>query len=299
MDDNKRQADHRHPDDQVPSKARPEAQDDYHPDAAKAQPDDANRRKHQSLRRGWRASGPVTRLTVVFTGVIALATVLYATSSAWTLYEIHRGSRDTHALAEAAKKQADKAETISGFIRQAATAMDTSNTQAKGALDKTLSQNKQGLDATIAASRLDQRAWVGAIEISAFDFKEGAKRIFNIIIINTGKTPALKVKIIATSRAQRRIEKFVPIYENLPQELSVVTIFPGMRMNMESGTDDAPRLIAEDLNVLRFGEIVLRVYGKISYEDTFGGVHHTTFCMAFPKGLPSLPGACPTYNDAD
>jgi hypothetical protein len=39
---------------------------------------------------------------VYFTGATAVATIFYATFAGWTLYEIHSGAEDTHALAKAA-----------------------------------------------------------------------------------------------------------------------------------------------------------------------------------------------------
>jgi hypothetical protein len=52
---------------------------------------------------------------LVFTAVIAISTLCYMVVAAWTLYEIHSGSADTHALALAAKRQADKTEEIAKY----------------------------------------------------------------------------------------------------------------------------------------------------------------------------------------
>ena len=66
----------------------------------------------KSLRRSWRSASPVTKLTVIFTGVIAVATVMYCGFSGWQLYEIHAGSKDTHDLAIAAGKEAEASKAI-------------------------------------------------------------------------------------------------------------------------------------------------------------------------------------------
>jgi hypothetical protein len=100
--------------------------------------------------------------------VIVLATALFI-GLQWL--EMRSGGGDTHTLAESAKKQADKSETISDSIGKAVTALDASNKQAKDALDQTikenrkalaatLAQNRRALDASIAASRADERAYV-------------------------------------------------------------------------------------------------------------------------------------------
>jgi len=74
-----------------------------------AEPDHERRK---SLRKSWKASGPVAKLTVVFAGISAGATILYCVIAGWTLYELHSGSTVTHALAEAAKSQSEATKTI-------------------------------------------------------------------------------------------------------------------------------------------------------------------------------------------
>jgi hypothetical protein len=92
--------------------------------------------------------------------IIALFTIVLAVTSIYQWIEIKAGGVDTHTLAEAAKKQADKAETISASLQQAVKDIETSNAQAKHSLEQTLRQGKTALDASIAASRSDQRAYV-------------------------------------------------------------------------------------------------------------------------------------------
>jgi hypothetical protein len=96
-----------------------------------------------------------------------IATVIYSAFAGWQLYEIHSGAKDTHDLAVAAGKQADKMKDMSGAadkIRQAAEGMVLQEKQiadnAKEAMDTSNRQAKAALDASIAASRSDQRAYV-------------------------------------------------------------------------------------------------------------------------------------------
>jgi hypothetical protein len=123
------------------------------------------------------------------------------------LAEMKSGAADTHILAQAAKKQAEKAETISSSIQQAVGEMDTTNLRSK-----------QVLDATIAASQLDQRAWVGVVDVAtdggkvdgdAFSF-----RSIGIAIRNTGKTPALKMTAYCCTYLSRLwSDKEIPDYD--------------------------------------------------------------------------------------
>jgi hypothetical protein len=59
----------------------------------------------KSLRRSWKSSGPVAKLTVVFAGIAACATLLYVIIAACTLAVIQSGSADTRILAQAASDQ--------------------------------------------------------------------------------------------------------------------------------------------------------------------------------------------------
>src|SRR5580692_10684934 len=77
--------------------------------------------EHQkSLRRSWRTSGPVAKLSAVFSGVAAGATAIYAIAAIFQfiamsgqLAEIKKGEAYTHDLAVAAKLQAQKADNSS------------------------------------------------------------------------------------------------------------------------------------------------------------------------------------------
>jgi len=48
--------------------------------------------QQRSLRRSWKSSGPVAKLTAVFAGVAALATVVYAFASVWQLIELTKSN---------------------------------------------------------------------------------------------------------------------------------------------------------------------------------------------------------------
>jgi len=130
------------------------------------------------------------KLIVVFAGVTATATVSYAILAGWTLVEIHSGSRDTHVLAEAAKRQATKMDTIA-----------TSAGEISTTLQSTFGQSQRALNETIAMGRNDQRAWLSTPAIAGGITKDGKSFSFAIPIENTGKTPALDVssKVVLTT----------------------------------------------------------------------------------------------------
>jgi hypothetical protein len=163
--------------------------------------------KSRTFRQKWRAVSLNNKMLVVFTGVIMAATLIYTLFAGWQLYEIHAGGKDTHALVEASKKQAEQTELVVDAIRREVTVMELSNAQAKNALDKTIAENKKSLAATlsqgqkaldesIAASRSDQRAYVtigkpdGTIADIIWPKEPGANAGIMVYFQNNGRIPA-------------------------------------------------------------------------------------------------------------
>jgi hypothetical protein len=252
---------------------------------------DAETERKKSLRRSWRSSSPITKLTVIFTGVIAVATVLYCLFSGWQLYEIHSGSKDTHELALAAKQQA--------------VAMDTSNSRAKLALD-----------ASIEASRMDQRAWVEvepikAIFIAPADDKFGATFKFQIYPRNVGRTAAYDIVVRAENAGssgefghnlrgitmtQDRLFKDAatgaritdPPPNPIPKVLAPGTVspVPFTLAGQEPKRFDTGTVLYEYL------------IGRIDYTDIFRVNHWMRFCFILINGRGEL-SSCEVGNDED
>ena len=213
-----------------------------------------------------------------------------------TLIEIRNGAGDTYTLAQAAKRQADKAETISASIQQAADEMKITNSQAKDALDKTLRQSKQVLDASIVNSRLDQRAWVGAIAISKPELAVRKDFSASIEVANTGKTPAVKFSSLAQFQWVGNGAHLSPFYmvSGIPGSVSVVQ--PGMHASIN--TPQIPITEAQ-FEAIKEGKLRLYVYGILKYEDIFGKPHMNKFCGYFSSQDMKFATSCDTYNEAN
>jgi hypothetical protein len=110
----------------------------------------------KSLRRSWRSSGPVAKLTVICTGIVAIATVTYAVFAGWQLYEIRQGGKDTRRLAEAASEQLKV---------------------MQGQLD---------------AMTIERRPYVNVKGISMPKLNVGPVPPIKVTLFNGGKTPAMK-----------------------------------------------------------------------------------------------------------
>jgi hypothetical protein len=167
-------------------------------------------------------------------------------------------------------------------------------------------QSDKVFRATVDQFRLEQRAWVGPVEIGPPPYEEGGKKVyiklgekpkFSFVIANSGKTPALKFTSKITSHVYRSTEEFVPYYEKPTTIPTVGTIYPGVRMSLNTLESTG---VAEPFHVstLSSGEYIFYVYAQITYEDIFGTPHKTTFCVFVDKTLTQML-SCNTYNHGD
>lgn len=142
----------------------------------------------------------------------------------------------------------------------------------------------------------DQRAWLGVVEVTNFDFK--AKPGFSIPfdMMNSGKTPALNVQSEVSLKSLEKEKDFIATYDDpRPLKTSSYVVQPQMHIILYT--------LPTDISEKQYGDIanrrgILYGYGKITYDDIFGKEHHTTFCVMYWAGLPA-PIACNTYNTAD
>jgi len=239
-------------------------------------------------------------------------------------YEMKKGSADTHMLAEAAKKEADKAESISASFQNATKELDRANTQAANSFHETIQQSKAALNASIQASRLDERPWIGVVRV---DTQGGVQshdvfsyQAVTISIRNSGKTPAIKMgsRIFQLRRPwyeevgdydsefrtwQQRRKAFEEQLKREHPEMPPPP--PGWEAEREAvessmwkklfpeGGVMAPGVInSGDLGGATVGRrtkdgrpLAIYILGKITYHDTLGGTQHTTeFCIKHLQG---------------
>jgi hypothetical protein len=151
----------------------------------------------------------------------------------------------------------------------------------------------------------DQRAWVGAVAYPRPDppFEKGKFAQFKVLITNSGKTPALRVRSNLEVWMHPAGEHFVAKYNEAAGLPSVSVIQPGMQPYLGSSpwpnAAQLPGGIPDDaITALKSKTHLLYVYGRIWYDDTSGHTHHTIFCATLNPDLVTLD-SCPTYNDAD
>jgi hypothetical protein len=160
----------------------------------------------------------------------------------------------------------------------------------------------------IQGSHLDQRAWVGPIEVLPGDFTIGNKKVllvpdipgakFGVLIANSGKTPALHTTYAINRKYLASKERFIPTYEGADnQAQSVSVIQPNMRMVLTTLPMNRG-LTNEEIRQLGSGEEILYVFGHIEYTDVFKQLHTTTFCFSATWDLAGMV-TCNEYNDAN
>jgi len=194
--------------------------------------------------------------------------------------EMQKSGTDTHNLALAAQSQSES------FASEAR------------ATEQIAHNAEKSLNATQDSFRLDQRAWVGAIEaMSPQHLAVGQKATLGWLITNSGKTPAPNVSDKIASWAFLTEQPFYPVWSPLTSAPSVTVIQPGMKVSM--WTPPQLRENAEaNINRLKNRDEILYVYGEVAYDDIFHQRHCTHFCGYVAPDLTTI-NSCGTYNDAD
>jgi hypothetical protein len=175
------------------------------------------------------------------------------------------------------------------------------------AMEGTLGEAKRSLDATITQNRLDQRAWVGPIEMGINDppVHVGSRLVATIVLTNSGKTPALDVATLASIEFVDKDAILNPHYQiDKTDQVSRSVIQPGMKeiittLPVSSPTGSgAGTMGTKDFTEIQSGKSIVYVFGKITYRDVFGGKHFATFCGFLNRNMTTLR-PCKTYSQAD
>ena len=265
--------------------------------------------KGKSLKRSWKASGPVAKLTVVFSGIAALATVVYAIVAGWQLVEIHSGGQDTHNLAVAAGQQAEasiiQAQRSEALASAATIQANAALTQVQKLEDGVRESHALALEAKrandISRSSLEtqQRAWIG---FTGFDLgnniEVGQTLSISGRLLNSGNTPAIHVQILATVQTLCGAFPLSPPYPRSPGVASDSLILPNTPRSTRESIADSP-LTAINMSFLRSPDCNLYGYGKVTYSDTFGHRHWRHACTVWVKTTAKSLNDCGTYNDGD
>jgi hypothetical protein len=242
---------------------------------------------------------------------VFLTAVIAAMSVVGTFLVI-QGGKDTARIRDAAEKQAcaanksaqasrDFADTAAKINSGIGDAVGKLDAQAKAIEDSRRSSESaslQSLNASIESSRLDQRAWVGTGD-AVFTFSPTEPPKAQVTMKNTGKTPALQVAhsigwVELSKDKTLTLEdiKYLPNMQNMQDAIC----FPTQSVPLDIQNGQIPPTGSIDL--LKSGEDIVYVFGKITYADVSGKQHWTEFCMFVDKDLVHGE-VCKIYNTTD
>jgi hypothetical protein len=164
-------------------------------------------------------------------------------------------------------------------------------------------QSRAALSASIDQNRWDQRAWVGVVDVIP-PWLENGKRVYIkvaetgdivLVISNSGRTPARKMKINAATAEGPKGKTFRAEYRDDGIDVSSLsTLFPAAQFNVRLSTKGA----IPYYSLIKSGDYVFYIFGEITYDDVFNRRHSTTFCF-FTNADVDAANACDTYNDAN
>ena len=221
---------------------------------------------------------------LVLTGVlVAAGTLFYAGAAVFQIYLMNYSAKQATVQTERMINEADR---------------------IADSIERSFEQSKKSLDASMEMLRRDQRAWVGPVKVmpawrdptnKPIFIKEGFAPQFEVVITNSGKSPAGKVRIWIKFDTIPAAREFFPNY-GLPQKQSVAVIQP---QQISSMPVSAPQPIsAVGIDNIQSRKSILYLFGKITYEDIFNTQHSTTFCMTLATSLDAF-NSCDAHNDAD
>jgi hypothetical protein len=164
-----------------------------------------------------------------------------------------------------------------------------------------LERQTSALRSSVALMRSQQRAWVGPMGVSNPDIKEGSQYLAEVILTNSGQSPALRVGVVATYNVQPPNEEFEPLYrETEPIPASRFTVHPNSWPSIPISVDPECPVTGEWAKaIIEDQTMILYVYGIITYEDIFGDDPlTTTFGFRYQPALGTWRYT-DTYNTAD
>ncbi len=141
----------------------------------------------------------------------------------------------------------------------------------------------------------DQRAWVGVKETILNAPSHERDGSILIGLTNTGKTPALKVRVSGIVRREWG-ESLTDVADAEKYAVkSIGILMPGADLTIPA---NFPHLTDLGISYVKDGKIRMVSYGIIHYEDIFKHDRTTTLCIYMTKDFQHVE-PCSKYNDAN
>lgn len=232
--------------------------------------------------RDWQRTHSLWML--VFNGLLVLAAV-----AGWVAVRQQIGLTKQQA--------ADSAEDTAKSLEQATRAADAASQGADAAI-KAADAAERSVAALRESTRLDQRAWVGMMDIMAAEI-QGDRATFKVRVFNSGRSPALRVEHTFTVAVVPGNVRFRPTDQHATPGPPPHVLQPGD--SFFGPVTSSTKFDSALLTAIKEQRVVVYVFGRIEYRDIFRELHVTRFCAQM---LPDLKGAsgsqaCRDYDSAN
>ena len=264
--------------------------------------------------------------------------IFYTTFAGYQSFKMHEATEATKKSADAAEVAAKISKNMFDFNKDALLVEIQKQTRAfqdsADSMKETVKQGNAALNDTIKNFRVENRAWVGTMQAVTAAYMEGGKNRYvkegqppkcGVLIINSGKTPARKLRGVVSLLTLKAGEELTPKFEidnNTTIPHSNLVMQPGTQLMLLSSLNSLyvklPGILVEtsddsmvsmgdvsvkpfskaDIDDLADGKKVLYMFGLITYEDIFNQSHWTKFCMYLSADLSTFTG-CSKYNETD
>jgi hypothetical protein len=264
--------------------------------------------------------------------------IFYTTFAGYQSFKMREATEATKKSADAAEVAAKISKDMFDFNKDALHVEIQKQTRAMqdsaDSMKETVKQGNAALNDTIKNFRVEHRAWVGTMQAVTAAYMEGGKNRYvkegqppkcGVIIINSGKTPARKLRGVVSLITLKAGEELTPKFEidnNTAIPHSNLVMQPGTQLMLLSSLNSLyvklPGVLVEtsddsmvstgdvsvkpfskaDIDDLAAGKKVLYMFGLITYEDIFNQSHWTKFCMYLSADLSTFTG-CSKYNETD
>jgi hypothetical protein len=220
------------------------------------------------LLQRWKQTAIHNKALVLTSVIVASGTLFYAAAAIFQLY----------LMDSAAKRSADQTERlIVEMGRQSQSMKD-----AAEANKKAVELAAQSIKATQEQFRLDQRAWISVSKGSLMEPLDAKKISFKFIVKNSGKTPALRVKINHKAWIKSAAGQILTKKESMSTR--EISYGPG---------DEQPTymvwkkpLSQQQIDDMQSGKVIFFVEVEFIYFDIYDAKkpHHTRSCFYYnPK----------------
>jgi len=141
----------------------------------------------------------------------------------------------------------------------------------------------------------DQRAWVGVENAIVRDPPSNKVGLLNIVLKNTGKTPALHLHVFGVMQREKGTHLMdISDARRYPiKELGI--LMPNAESTIPS---HIPYSTDPGIKLLQNGAYHMVSYGIVEYDDVAGRPHNTTLCIFIAPDFQNV-GWCDKYNDAN